>query len=531
MIYNILSVITILFYSLIGIYVYFNDKNNKINRFFLLFSFSAVLWIFINLLVDISTSLDNIELLSRITIIASGFVAYFLYKISTVFPKVIKISRNIEFLNKICLLIIVLLTPTHFNIKYVYLLDNGIPAIEPGILYYFLLVYFTFVIIVSYKNFFTDYKYNNNIEKRQVQYVSLGLGISLFLGLISDLILPLFNNSYFVNFGPYFSLFFIIFTSYAIIKLKLFDIKIVTTQIFVFSIWIFVFVRLLISENSDEQIIDGSLLLLLVIFGIFLIKSVIKEVSQREKIELLATDLQKANARLTELDKQKSEFVSFATHQLRAPLTAMKGYASLILEGDMGVISDDVKNAIVRIYESSGTLTNIVDDYLNISRIELGSMKYSFEKIDLKNLVGDVMGELKPNIEKSKLDVNFDCDKNKKYTVKVDPDKFKQIIINIIDNSMKYTPKGKITVSLELNAGKVLFSVKDTGIGIAPEVLPKLFMKFSRATNGSKQNIHGTGLGLFVAKEIVAAHKGKIWAESPGEGKGSSFYVEVDQEI
>jgi signal transduction histidine kinase len=295
--------------------------------------------------------------------------------------------------------------------------------------------------------------------------------------------------------------------------------------------WIFVFVRLLISENSNEQLINGSLLLLLVIFGIFLIKSVIKEVSQREKIELLATDLQKANARLTELDKQKSEFVSFATHQLRAPLTAMKGYASLILEGDMGVISEEVKNAIVRIYESSGTLTNIVDDYLNISRIELGTMKYSFEKIDLKNLVSDVMGELKPNIEKSKLDVVFDCDKTKKYTVKVDPDKFKQIIMNIIDNSMKYTPKGKINVGLSLQSGKVIFSVKDTGIGIAPEVLPKLFMKFSRATNGSRQNIHGTGLGLFVAKEIVNAHKGKIWAESQGEGKGSSFYVEVDQEI
>jgi signal transduction histidine kinase len=254
-------------------------------------------------------------------------------------------------------------------------------------------------------------------------------------------------------------------------------------------------------------------------------------VSQRERIEFLAADLQKANDRLTDLDKQKSEFVSFATHQLRAPLTAMKGYASLILEGDLGAISEDVKNAIVRIYESSNTLTSIVDDYLNISRIELGTMKYSFEKIDLRDLVNDVIGELKPNIEKSKVKFDFDYDKTKKYMVKVDPNKFKQIIANLVDNSIKYTPQGEVKVNLALVSGKILFSVKDNGIGIAPEVLPKLFMKFSRATNGSRQNIHGTGLGLFVAKEIVSAHRGRIWAESVGEGKGSSFFVEVDEEI
>lgn len=386
--------------------------------------------------------------------------------------------------------------------------------------------------IISFLFLYSKYRLTNDREVReQIKYVLIGTILSSSLAIFPDLIFPLFGIYEYTWLGPIFTLMMVISLFIAMLKYKLFNIKILLTELVSAVIVITLLLEIFFVKSYSELFIKTLILILVTFFSYILIKSVIKEVSQREKIELLATDLQKANARLTELDKQKSEFVSFATHQLRAPLTAMKGYASLILEGDMGVISDDVKNAIVRIYESSGTLTNIVDDYLNISRIELGSMKYSFEKIDLKNLVGDVMGELKPNIEKSKLDVKFDCDKNKKYTVKVDPDKFKQIIINIIDNSMKYTPKGKITVSLELNAGKVLFSVKDTGIGIAPEVLPKLFMKFSRATNGSKQNIHGTGLGLFVAKEIVAAHKGKIWAESPGEGKGSSFYVEVDQEI
>jgi signal transduction histidine kinase len=315
------------------------------------------------------------------------------------------------------------------------------------------------------------------------------------------------------------------------LRYKLFNIKIILTEIVSVIIVISLLIEIFYVKSYSELFLKTIVLIIITCFSYILIKSVTKEVSQRERIEFLAADLQKANDRLTDLDKQKSEFVSFATHQLRAPLTAMKGYASLILEGDLGAISEDVKNAIVRIYESSNTLTSIVDDYLNISRIELGTMKYSFEKIDLRDLVNDVIGELKPNIEKSKVKFDFDYDKTKKYMVKVDPNKFKQIIANLVDNSIKYTPQGEVKVNLALVSGKILFSVKDNGIGIAPEVLPKLFMKFSRATNGSRQNIHGTGLGLFVAKEIVSAHRGRIWAESVGEGKGSSFFVEVDEEI
>ncbi len=139
-----------------------------------------------------------------------------------------------------------------------------------------------------------------------------------------------------------------------------------------------------------------------------IIKSVYQEVSQREKIEKLATDLEKANVRLTELDRQKSEFVSFATHQLRAPLTAMKGYASMILEGDMGKLPKAANDGVSRIFDSANTLTSIVDDYLNITRIELGSMKYIFDTMDLKALVGKTpMAELKPNMEKSGLSFSF----------------------------------------------------------------------------------------------------------------------------
>jgi signal transduction histidine kinase len=266
-------------------------------------------------------------------------------------------------------------------------------------------------------------------------------------------------------------------------------------------------------------------------FGYILIQSVYREVQQREKIEKLATDLEIANVRLTELDRQKSEFVSFATHQLRAPLTAMKGYASMIMEGDMGDISEQAKMGVSRIYDSSKTLASIVDDYLNITRIELGTMKYAFETIDWKTLIQDILAELKPNIEKSGLEFSFNVEDEKMdYRITADRDKFKQVIANLIDNSMKYTPKGKVALSLSFDRPRHLFvfMIKDTGIGIDPDVLPHLFSKWSRAGNANKTNIKGTGLGLFVAKEIITAHHGTVRAESPGEGKGSTFIVEME---
>jgi len=286
-----------------------------------------------------------------------------------------------------------------------------------------------------------------------------------------------------------------------------------------------------LSDNYQDTYIDAALLVVLVIIGIFLIRSVIREVSQREKIELLAADLQKANERLKELDRQKSEFVSFATHQLRSPLTAMKGYASMILENEYGEVPKPAREAIGRIFESTNTLTSIVDDYLNITRIELGSMKYSFETIDLKSMITDVIAEIKPNIDKSPVKFSFTAENNgTDYRITADRDKLKQVIANLIDNSIKYTPSGSVAASLTVDhvQHKFVFKIKDTGVGISAETLPKLFQKFSRASDASKTNIRGTGLGLYVAKEILNAHHADVRAESPGEGKGSTFIVEIE---
>lgn len=317
----------------------------------------------------------------------------------------------------------------------------------------------------------------------------------------------------------------------SIVRLHMFEMQSIATQLLVYVLIIMVGTQFFFLENSTNKILNAFTLVLAVCFGYLLIRNINREKKNKERIEALADDLKKSNTRLLELDKQKSEFVSYATHQLRAPLTAMKGYTSMLLDGDLGVFPDAARDAITRIFESSKTLANVVDDYLNVSRIELGTMKYVPEPLDMKEMLKSVIAELKPSIAKSpvKFAVSFDPENALHFMVNADRDKLKQVLMNLIDNAFKYTPEGSIDVMLSRDekTNKVTFSIKDTGIGIDPAVMPKLFSKFARANNANSTNIRGTGLGLFVAKDVVLAHKGRIWAESPGEGKGSTFYVEL----
>lgn len=370
---------------------------------------------------------------------------------------------------------------------------------------------------------------------RQMIYRLTLAGLSLVLLLVSFLLanfLGTYLDNYDISqFGHIAVPFFGVALAYITVKYETFEPGIMVIDVVTTALVVLVFSLFFIKDQSLQVYVVGITFILSLPLAYTLSTGIRREVGSRKRIEILAEDLKKSNTRLVELDKQKSEFVSYATHQLRAPLTAMKGYTSMLLDGDLGTFPDAARDAIMRIFESSKTLANVVDDYLNVSRIELGTMKYALEPLDLKEMLNSVIAELKPSIAKSpvKFAISFDPENASHFMVNADRDKLKQVLMNLIDNAFKYTPEGSIDVTLSRDekTDKVTFSIKDTGIGIDPAVMSKLFSKFARANNANSTNIRGTGLGLFVAKDVVLAHKGKIWAESPGEGKGSTFYVEL----
>ena len=241
----------------------------------------------------------------------------------------------------------------------------------------------------------------------------------------------------------------------------------------------------------------------------------------------MGEDVRVANAELKKLDQMKSEFVSLASHQLRAPLTAIKGYISLIQEGSYGQVSNVLKDALRKIYISNETLINLVGDFLNLSRIESGKMKYTFEPIQMEEIVQGVFEEFKEVVKEKKLELRYENPETPLAKAMLDKDKFKQVIMNLVDNAVKYTPEGSVTLKIAEEGSNILFSVSDSGVGMSAEDLAGIFKRFSRMEGGSKVNISGLGLGLYLAKRIVTDHGGEIWATSDGPGKGSTFWVRV----
>lgn len=227
------------------------------------------------------------------------------------------------------------------------------------------------------------------------------------------------------------------------------------------------------------------------------------------------------------LIKSKNEFVALASHQLRTPINEIT-WALESLEGERG-LTETGRAVIQGMGVSARKLINIVEDLLNISRIEEGRLGYAFESTDLVAFLGDMLASAEPQARRAGLDIYFDRPAESLPQVMIDRKKLSMVISNLVDNAIRYNVKdGKILVTARKSEGKPFLevSVKDTGIGIPPEEVQKLFGKFFRGANAIKYETEGAGLGLYIARSIVRAHGGEMWAESE-LNRGSTFFFTV----
>ena len=246
-----------------------------------------------------------------------------------------------------------------------------------------------------------------------------------------------------------------------------------------------------------------------------------------KRVKEQTKELQEAYEELKVLDKAKSEFISMASHQLRTPLSAIKGYISMLIEGSYGKLSEKVKEKMENVFSSNERLIQIVNDLLNISKIELGKMELEKEKVQIEDLIQSCSEEMRIEAEKKNLAFIFKKPATLLPKIEVDSLKIRQVILNLIDNAIRYTQKGKIEIWAEKTNSQIQVIVKDTGEGLTPEEEKKIFEGFTRGGAGITHWIEGAGLGLYVAKKYLELHQGKIWVESKGKGKGSTFYFEL----
>lgn len=242
----------------------------------------------------------------------------------------------------------------------------------------------------------------------------------------------------------------------------------------------------------------------------------------QKEVNQATAELQKNNQKLRELDESKDEFISMASHQLRTPLTAVKGYLSLLIDGDGGKVSATQKNMLNQAYNSSQRMVNLIADLLNVSRLKTGKFVIDTAPTNLVSLVSSEIDQLKAaaKIKRHSLVFKHSGDFPE---LMLDEVKIRQVIMNFVDNSIYYTPEGgKIEINLKQDVNNVYFTIKDNGIGVPADEKPNLFTKFYRANNARQTRPDGTGLGLFMAKKVVDAQGGHIIFDST-QNRGSTF--------
>ena len=231
------------------------------------------------------------------------------------------------------------------------------------------------------------------------------------------------------------------------------------------------------------------------------------------KIQERTRELALALEKVQKISRTKSDFVSAVSHELRTPLTSIKGYAAILMSGRLGEIPETVRERLEKINKHSDSLVELINDLLDISRIESGRVEMKFEKVSLKTLIENVRDLLMPQMKEKNLAFVVQSAENLP-EVMADQKQIERVLINLLSNAVKYTPKGTVTLRAAHKDKEILIEIEDTGTGMRPEDLPKLFTEFYRVENEMNQNIKGTGLGLALARNIINVHHGKIWVTS-----------------
>lgn len=519
---------------LIGFFVYFNSRHQLLNILLFAISICFSLWVLVSLIAWTNIHSDFLLfawsfygiLSSIISVLSIYFVSVFLNKRD--------VSVSIKTLFLLILLPVFLFAASNSSLSGFNISDCDAFMYEGfwfkayhtsiGVLAMF------WILLLLVKK----YSIEQSDFKRQI--LLLGFGIEFFLFAFFTTVflgtylttIGLFSDSRIELYGLFGMDIFMVFIAFLIVKFKAFNIKLIGAQALMVALWFLVGSLLFVAVSNTTRVIAGITLVFTTIAGYFLVRSVKREVKQREQLEELTEQLAKANDRLKILDKMKSEFVSIASHQLRSPLTSIRGYASMLAEGSYGKLPEKAQEAVRNIADSSMYMVRSVEDYLSVSRIEAGNMKYEMSDFSLKDTAEKIVDEMRSVALKKGLVLVFRSDCTSAGMIYADVGKTRQVIQNILDNSMKYTPSGSIKVLAhdDVKKKKMTITIQDTGIGMSKETQEEVFDKFVRAKNANSVNVTGTGLGLYVAKKMVIEMKGKIWAVSEGEGQGSTFHIE-----
>ena len=536
---------------LLGFFVFYNNYKKITNRLFFIFSIVIALWMLFNMLNFSSTDFDSVLLYDRLSVIGIFIPAIFfifIYFFSDDLENKFTMTRIKTFLFLLPILPFILFSATKYNIQGL----TPPPECETivGPFYELFIAVTVFYIAGSLIVFYKKFRMKNTEAKKQIKIIFCGFGFSAAWVLMTNVVLQIFGFPNASLFAPIGSLLLIISIAYAIVEYQFLNVKLIATQAMVVALVILIASQFAFIRNDTNKILTAITLFIAMVFGWILVHSVKKEVKQKEELEIankeinerkeqlqkMADFLAIANDKLKVLDSAKTEFISMASHQLRTPVTGIKGYLSMLIEGSYGTINPEQKIALQKTFDSNERMVNLIEDLLNVSRIESGRLEYEFSNVKIEDLCREVVDTLYPKAKNLGLYLDYKKSNIDFPELWIDGGKVREVISNLLDNAIKYTPRGGVSLLVGLcdkNELSCLFgkhiriTVSDTGIGVPKEEMPYLFEKFSRGKDINRLNTGGTGLGLFVGRKMIEGNGGKVWVESEGKDKGSRFIIEL----
>jgi signal transduction histidine kinase len=260
-----------------------------------------------------------------------------------------------------------------------------------------------------------------------------------------------------------------------------------------------------------------------------LVATIATQVSLHIETLRLTEELQKRAKELEKLDRLKSSFLANMSHELRTPLNSILGFADVILEGIDGPLTDYMENDLKLIQKNGQHLLHLINDVLDMAKIESGKMNLNLEKFFLNEIFVDVFNITSSLAGEKMLSVSVETDSETEIELLADRIRLRQVMINLVNNAIKFTEKGgKISVNAHRKGNHVLIRVHDTGLGIPSTHLESIFQEFTQVDTSTTRKVGGTGLGLPISRKLIEMHGGRIWAESTGvSGEGSTLIVDL----
>ena len=387
-------------------------------------------------------------------------------------------------------------------------------------------LYMLLALVILIKKYFSS----KGILKQQLKYICLGIGIPSSIALIINMVLPALGNFRIAWFGPVVIFVIIASIGYAITKHHLFEIKVIVSEVSVALLFFAALFDLLTSKNPSEIAVRLIALIIVILGGYLLIRSVQHEIKQKEDLEKLAKKLDEANKHLEELDEAKDNFLSMASHELNTPIAAILGYLSMIIEEKKcGKLDPQLAKYLNTIFASSQRLAGLVKDLLNVSRIESNRIHIIYSEVQIEDVIDQAISEVSIKAKEVGHKLIFEKPSTKLPKTWLDMPRIVEVMINLIGNAIKYTePGGKIMVNCHADDDRIIVSVEDNGRGIPKEKYDHVFEKFTQV-DVLKDEVKGTGLGMFISKNLIALHKGKLWFKSSvdKDDHGTTFYFSL----